>query len=1363
MNAGTAAPGHLRILFACARPLAARILKLRVRFQSDNGKPEKETVVAVASLLQEKLKLAILNGEEEGNCVTFHLSTPLPPFEHLKAEVKKCDGVRDVSCEEGGRALEVHRPGEELRAVLSGLENLSASVQVDVLEHARPQDLRERLEARPGYDVLHLACHGNEIGNLLLEDGCGWARIVGPPEFVGIVAGKVKILVLGACHGERSLASLLESEEERRPPVVVYSQGEFPIPTRAVHLFSEGFYRGLAEGAASGDAFGKGVERVRYDDFIGEVAYPDSTDDPDKERAGPSPFKRFRIDERQAVVFAEIEEGKIEVRDLRPPAPPHRKIIRADELMVGRERDIACVMEKLLPPRSGLREEKKRLIHLHGEGGIGKTRLAQAVCDALEDYRHFPGGIYEVDCEHAPDSVQFAVAILKALGREDAEKTRDPAATLVDVLKKTSDSTGDILLMLDNVDPLFLGELAEETARLLKQVLSDCPAVRILTTCRTKLHLGGHEADFIVDPLDSSDAVNLFLGCIPDRDIQTQVGSLPTEDFQHVINLVAALQGHPLSLFLAAYRIGVGAELITEQLRHAAERISELLEAPELKGVPARQRSLRASLDLSYNLLSERGKELFRRSSFFPGGLHRHVNTLDSLLGEDWREAAQEITEVGLLRFEREAQWYWMLNPVREYAETLLVGEEGDLFRKAVSEQWAHYTALGNFLLNPPQSPKAIAQLDLPEAMEERSVKLAQLHDNACAALCAEEDNILFAFRWALENHVEAAEGIGNNMVNHLTLHGKRRTNVWIARATLEACTVPELRAKWFGNLGICLSDIGDRQGALAATQEALDLYRQLANKDSDTFSPLVGTALNDLGNSLSELGKREEALEAARGALEIRRDLAMKHPESFLPDVAMALNNLGNRLSEVGNREEALEATREALDLQLHLAAKHPDAYLPGVAMALDNLGNRLSELGRREEALKATQGALEIRRNLAKKHPEAFLPGVATTLNNLGKRLWELKAHEEAVEAAGEALRIRRELARKHPEVFLPCLAMTLLNVGGMLSELGAGEDALRATQESLGFYRTLAKKHREAFLPHVAMALSNLAVILSELGDHEDALKAAQESLSLYYNLTEKHHKVFLPYVAMTLNNLGNRLSKLGAREDALKATKKALEIRRQLAQKLPEAFLPDVAMALNSLGNRLSDLGKWEEAGHALKECLDIYRNLAQKQPAAFIPNVAMALNNLGTYFWELGACEEALKSMREAVDLYRQLASDTFRAFLPGFAAALANLGEMRSDLDDREGALDCFRELVEVGRRYAELTGNITDAVQGCIRLADLLVELGRDAEALPFMEEAAGMLEPIAGENEEAMKDLTEVNKKRAKIQRSLDPSRAG
>ena len=224
-----------------------------------------------------------------------------------------------------------------------------------------------------------------------------------------------------------------------------------------------------------------------------------------------------------------------------------------------------------------------------------------------------------------------------------------------------------------------------------------------------------------------------------------------------------------------------------------------------------------------------------------------------------------------------------------------------------------------------------------------------------------------------------------------------------------------------------------------------------MAGPDFEVQS-LYAASLFNLGGRLSELGRREDALAAAQEATDIYRRLAAARPDAFLPDLAMSLNNLGGRLSELGRREDALAAAQEATDIYRRLAAARPDAFLPDLAASLNNLGNRLSELGRREDALAAAQEAVEIRRRLAAARPDAFLPVLAGSLNNLGNRLSELGRREDALAAAQEATDIYRRLAAARPDAFLPDLARSLNNLGNRLSELGRREDALAAAQEAI-----------------------------------------------------------------------------------------------------------------------------------------------------------------------------------------------------------------------------------------------------------------------------------------------------------------------
>ncbi|MET8858353.1 tetratricopeptide repeat protein, partial [Streptomyces sp. NPDC004579] len=200
--------------------------------------------------------------------------------------------------------------------------------------------------------------------------------------------------------------------------------------------------------------------------------------------------------------------------------------------------------------------------------------------------------------------------------------------------------------------------------------------------------------------------------------------------------------------------------------------------------------------------------------------------------------------------------------------------------------------------------------------------------------------------------------------------------------------------------------------------QRLVDHHRALTAARPDAFLPDLATSLNNLSVRLGELGRREDALTAIEEAVTVRRELAAARPDAFLPDFAMSLNNLSVRLGELGRYEDALTAIEEAVTVRRELAAARPDAFLPDLAMSLNNLSIRLGKLGRYEDALTAIEEAVTAYRKLAAARPDAFLPDLATSLNNLSIRLGELGRREDALTAIEEAVTAYRKLAAARPD---------------------------------------------------------------------------------------------------------------------------------------------------------------------------------------------------------------------------------------------------------------------------------------------------------------------------------------------------------
>jgi CHAT domain-containing protein len=425
--------------------------------------------------------------------------------------------------------------------------------------------------------------------------------------------------------------------------------------------------------------------------------------------------------------------------------------------------------------------------------------------------------------------------------------------------------------------------------------------------------------------------------------------------------------------------------------------------------------------------------------------------------------------------------------------------------------------------------------------------------------------------------------------------------------------------------------DAAKAAAAKGDSAEALRLQKQVvawvqANRPAqDVFR---ARALINLGNFLSAVGQKQEALAPTEEAVRILRQVEGSQPEArrFL---AIAFNNLGKFLGDLGRRQEALAPGEEAVKITRELAKTNPD-FLPGLALSLNNLGNRYSELGRRQEALAPTEEAVKIRRELAKTNP-AFQGDLASSLTNLGVRYRNLGRRQEALAPTEEAVKIYRELAKTNP-ASLGVLAIALNNLGDFYSKLGRRQEALVLTEEAAKINRELAKTN-PAFLGDLARSLINLGIRYSELGRRQEALAPTEEAVKIYRELA-KTNPAFQGHLASSLTGLGNRYSNLGRRQEALAPTEEAVKIHRELA-KTNSAVLGDLAMALNNLGVHYNELGRRQEALAPTEEAVKITRELAKTNPA-FQEDLARYATNLAVLQLQLANPNAALPLLRETV-------------------------------------------------------------------------------------------------------------------------------
>ncbi|MGY1619238.1 ATP-binding protein [Geodermatophilus sp. SYSU D00691] len=267
-----------------------------------------------------------------------------------------------------------------------------------------------------------------------------------------------------------------------------------------------------------------------------------------------------------------------------------RQVLSPPGSFVGRESDVAAVVGRL-------RDHRTRLLTLTGPGGIGKTRLAVEAAHLVA--ADLPGGAVFVTLAAVTDPALVVGAIADALGAR-----REPGDDAIAVIAA---ALGDdrTLVVLDNLEQVAgaAGDLADLVERV--------PSVVLLVTSRSLLKLRVEE-QFRVRPLDEAAAVRLFA----DRAAAVRPVSGSAADELAMAEIARRLDGLPLAIELAAAR----ARLLPPQvlLKRLRGRLDVLGYGPV--DLPERQRTLRATMNWSHDLLRPHEQALFARLAVFVGG-----------------------------------------------------------------------------------------------------------------------------------------------------------------------------------------------------------------------------------------------------------------------------------------------------------------------------------------------------------------------------------------------------------------------------------------------------------------------------------------------------------------------------------------------------------------------------------------------------------------------------------------------------------------------------------------------------------------------------------------------------------------------
>jgi predicted ATPase/class 3 adenylate cyclase len=454
--------------------------------------------------------------------------------------------------------------------------------------------------------------------------------------------------VSAAAEAQRSLAEQDWGDEEIRVRMGLHTGTPRAVEGRYVGLDVHHAARVMAAGHG-GQVLLSESTRALLDDT---VRLRDLGSHRLKDLSGPQRLFQLEI----AGLPAEFPPLKTLHRPTNLPTPPNA--------FIGRDRELAETTELL-------GRDEVRLLTLIGTGGTGKTRLALQLASDVAD--RFKDGAFFVSLAPVRDWELVVPTIARTLGLRE-----QPGETILETLTEYVRDR-ELLLVLDNFEQVLAA------APVVAGLLSSAPRLRLVVTSRWPLRLQGERA-YRVPQLDVPDlrrpavaaevveyeAVRLFV----ERARAAAADFAVTDaNVEAVAEVCVRLDGLPLAIELAAPRV----RTLTPPalLRRLDQRLTVLTGGAQ--DVDQRQRTLRGTIEWSYDLLLEREKALFARLGVWVGGCRLEAVEAacdpDGAFGPDLLDGLDSLVEKSLLRQRPDSDGeprFWMLETIREFAVELL-------------------------------------------------------------------------------------------------------------------------------------------------------------------------------------------------------------------------------------------------------------------------------------------------------------------------------------------------------------------------------------------------------------------------------------------------------------------------------------------------------------------------------------------------------------------------------------------------------------------------------------------------------------------------------------------------------------------
>ena len=375
-------------------------------------------------------------------------------------------------------------------------------------------------------------------------------------------------------------------------------------------------------------------------------------------------FERYRRELRDELGTDPGEQLQRIQRGLLALDRPVRQGVRYDATaLIGRDDDLDRLRALMAA---------SRVVSIVGAGGLGKTRLAQALArDAGEPVVHVVELAGVMSAEDVVGEIGSALGVRDSVsgrGVLTAEQRADVRTRIAQLLGQSP-----TLLVLDNCEHL-IGAVADLVAFLVS-VTAD---LRVLTTSRAPLAIAA-ERVYLLGELEAGDAVRLFR----ERAVAARPNVRLPE--QVVTSIVARLDGLPLAIELAAAKVRA---MSLEEIDRRLEDRFALLRGGD-RSAPDRHQTLLAVIDWSWNLLNAAEQQALRRLALFQDGFT--LDAAETVLGGDAIEAVQGLVDQSLLsvRETRFGARYRMLETVREFGLMRLAQAGEDSAARAAQRRWA--------------------------------------------------------------------------------------------------------------------------------------------------------------------------------------------------------------------------------------------------------------------------------------------------------------------------------------------------------------------------------------------------------------------------------------------------------------------------------------------------------------------------------------------------------------------------------------------------------------------------------------------------------------------------------------------------